>query len=79
MSAESIITVLGATAIVLLTFLPTHRLSIVVLGPLCIIVGVCMLFLRMYSWHAPVLLAFGVGGLAVHAWRRRNKEAKGGI
>jgi Flp pilus assembly protein TadB len=78
-NVESIISVLGGIAIAILWVIPTSRVSFLVVGPLCIVAGLSMLYLRVGTWHAPVVLAFGIGGLAVYAWRRRKEGAKGAI
>ncbi len=79
MDAEGIISLLAGTSIALLWILPTSRISIAVVGTLCIVAGASMVYLRVGTWQAPVVFAFGVVGLIVYAVRKRQGGAKGDI
>jgi len=72
MSTESIISAIGGIAIALLWILPTSRLSFLIVGPLCILAGGSMVFLRMGTWQGPVVASFGIIGLAGYAYRQRR-------
>ena len=72
MSVESIISASGGIAIALLWVLPTSRLSFLIVGPLCIVAGTSMLFLRIGTWEGPLVLLFGLGGLIAYAYRQRK-------
>ena len=79
MNAEAIISAFAGVGIALLLVLPTSRMSFLIVGPLWIVVGVSAILLHIGTWHGPLAVLVGVGGLVAYAYQQRKERAKGDI